>query len=92
MRFLKHYLVSFALITALVAPVVIAGCAARVETGYRVYDPYYGDYHVWDNSEVVYYQQWEKETHRRHEDFRKRDQEEQREYWEWRHNHNRDRH
>ncbi|MFZ2002740.1 MAG: hypothetical protein WA239_17130 [Candidatus Sulfotelmatobacter sp.] len=30
----------------------------------RVYDPYYSDYHVWNDDEVVYYQQWAHEYHR----------------------------
>jgi hypothetical protein len=55
---------------------------------YRVYDPYYTDYHVWDNNEVVYYNQWAAETHRDpHRDFRKLPPAEQKEYWTWRHNH-----
>ncbi len=55
---------------------------------YRVYDPYYTDYHMWNNDEVVYYQRWADETHRdRGRDFRKLRPEEQKEYWTWRHNH-----
>ena len=55
---------------------------------YRVYDPYYSDYHVWDNDEVVYYQQWAREYHRDpHRDFRKLPPAEQKEYWTWRHGH-----
>jgi len=86
MRFFKQRLVSLAMITALASMVVIAGCAARVETGYRVYDPGYHDYHVWDSNEVVYYQRWETDTHRQHKDFRKRNRDEQQQYWNWRHN------
>ncbi|MGA8428228.1 MAG: hypothetical protein WB729_00290 [Candidatus Sulfotelmatobacter sp.] len=55
---------------------------------YRVYDPYYTDYHVWNHDEVVYYNQWSTETHRdSHRDFRKIPPGEQKEYWTWRHNH-----
>jgi len=86
MRFFKQRLVSLAMITALASMVAIAGCAARVETGYRVYDPGYHDYHVWDSNEVVYYQRWETDTHRQHKDFRKRNRDEQQQYWNWRHN------
>jgi hypothetical protein len=53
---------------------------------YRVYDPYYNDYHVWNNDEVVYYNRWEHDTHRDHVDFRKRKTDDQKEYWTWRHN------
>jgi hypothetical protein len=94
MRFFKQHLVSLAVITALVSPVVMSGCAARVETGYRVHDPYYNGYRNWDNDDVIYYQRWETDTHRHHEDFRKRNKEEQQEYWNWRHSqdHDHDRH
>ena len=55
---------------------------------YRVYDPYYTDYHTWNHDEDVYYRQWAGETHRdRKHDFRKLRPEEQKEYWTWRHNH-----
>jgi len=55
---------------------------------YRVYDPYYTDYHVWNGDEVRYYNQWAVETHHDpHRDFRKLPPNEQKEYWTWRHNH-----
>jgi hypothetical protein len=75
---------------ALFFPVLLNGCAARAS--YRVYDRSYSDYHVWDNSEVVFYQRWEFETHRDDQNFRKRHADEQTEYWVWRHNHHGDRH
>lgn len=64
---------------------MMTSCAARVSTGYRVYDPGYRDYHNWDANEEGFYSQWEIQTHRRHRDFRKRPANEQKEYWEWRH-------
>jgi hypothetical protein len=55
---------------------------------YRVYDPYYSDYHVWNDSEVTYYHQWAHENHRdENRDFRKIPAGEQKEYWTWRHSH-----
>lgn len=55
---------------------------------YRVYDPYYTDYHNWNADEVRYYHQWAAETHHdRDRDFRKLRPEEQKDYWTWRHNH-----
>jgi len=55
---------------------------------YRAYDPYYSDYHVWNQDEVIYYQQWCRETHRdAGRDFRKLPANEQKEYWTWRHGH-----
>lgn len=70
----------------LVSCAVFSGCAAHAEYGYRVYDPGYRDYHVWDANEGAYYSRWEGETHRNHEDFRKRSAADQKEYWQWRHN------
>ncbi len=75
-------LATILLATTIGAPVLTTGCEAHV----RVYDPYYHGYHTW-NGEVVYYNQWETETHREHRDFNKRSADEQKEYWDWRHKH-----
>jgi hypothetical protein len=85
MRTFYRSLTMFALTAALAAPLLISGCSARVSTGYRYYDPGYNDYHSWNNNEVVFYSQWENDTHRDHRDFKKRDSKEQNEYWKWRH-------
>ncbi|MGA8223113.1 MAG: hypothetical protein WB780_15800 [Candidatus Acidiferrales bacterium] len=85
MRHAYRLLSSLFFMAALISPVAITGCAARAS--YRVYDPYYNDYHSWDHHEDVYYQRWEADTRRDHRDFDKRDKDEQKEYWNWRHNH-----
>ena len=79
------YVSSTMLAAALLSPVVFGGCAVRAS--YRTYDPVHEDYHVWDSGEGVYYQRWEVETHREHREFRKRGNDEQKEYWNWRHSH-----
>ncbi len=66
---------------AIALPVLCNGCAARV----RVYDPYYHDYHGWA-AEEPYYNQWEHDTRRDHVDFNKRNKDDQKAYWDWRHN------
>lgn len=86
MRLSPKLLTSFALSAAFASAMALAGCSARVSTGYRMHDGYYNDDHVWDNNELVFYSRWENDTHRRHEDFRRRNADEQREYWNWRHN------
>ncbi len=87
MRTLSRLFSSLLLAAALLSPVVaITGCAANA--GYRVYDPYYNDYHVWDNNEVTYYGTWETQTHRDHKDFSKRSDDEKKEYFTWRHSQN----
>jgi len=73
------------LAAAFCASAVVTGCA--VHASYRTYDPAYGDYHVWNDAEVGYYTRWEGETHRDHVDFRRRNAEEQKQYWAWRHSH-----
>ena len=64
----------------------LPGCA--VHAGYRVYDPVYSDYHVWNDGEVGYYNRWAAETHRDpHRDFRKLNRDDQQAYFKWRHDH-----
>ena len=72
------------LAAAMVTAPFITGCT--VHAGY--YDPYYGGYRGWAAQQPYYYR-WERESHRRHEEFEHRNREEQREYWQWRH-HQRD--
>ena len=81
----KSRISSFFLAAALASSFAGMACGHHA---YRVYDPYYTDYHSWNDGEVVYYQQWAGETHRDpHRDFRKIPPGEQKEYWTWRHNH-----
>jgi hypothetical protein len=70
---------------ALASVLLVSGCAARVDVGYRVYDPYYRDYHVWGPDEGVYYDQWIGETHHPSIEYRRLNRADQRAYWNWRH-------
>lgn len=84
---LKSQLLRSSLLAATLAGSFVAG-ACGGHHYYRVYDPYYSDYHVWNDNEVVYYQSWARENHRNeHRDFRKLPPGEQKEYWTWRHSH-----
>jgi hypothetical protein len=81
----SHFVSSLLLAAALASSALATGCAHHY---YRVYDPYYSDYHVWNDEEVVYYQRWARENHRdEHRDFRNLPAQEQKEYWTWRHGH-----
>ncbi len=81
----SHRLSTLLLAAALASSFAGIACGNRP---YRAYDPYYTDYHVWNNDEVVYYNRWAGETHRDpHRDFRKLPPNEQKDYWTWRHNH-----
>ena len=71
------------LAAAMASAVFTTGCT--VHAGYYN-DPYYHDRHPVDG-EVVYYGQWETETHREHRDLKVRNKAEQKEYWDWRHKH-----
>jgi hypothetical protein len=70
------------LATTVAFAALMTGCT--VHAGY--YDPYYHDRHPYDG-EVIYYQQWETDTHRNHVDLKHRNKNEQKEYLEWRHKH-----
>jgi len=81
----SRFVSSLFLAAALASSVLGTACAHHY---YRVYDPYYSDYHVWNDNEVVYYHQWANEYHRDpNRDFRHIPPGEQKEYWTWRHNH-----
>ena len=83
----RNILSSWLLASTLALSLLVMGTACT-EHHYRVYDPYYSDYHVWNHDEVVYYNRWAGEYHRDpHRDFRKLRPEEQKEYWTWRHGH-----
>jgi hypothetical protein len=82
----SRFVTSLLLGAALTASV--SGIACAEHHYYRVYDDDHADYHVWNDSEIVYYRQWSNETHRDSDrDFRKLSKDEQKEYWNWRHNH-----
>lgn len=82
----SRFVTSLFLAAALASSVL--GMACGHHHYYRVYDPYYSDYHVWNDNEVVFYHQWAGENHRDPDrDFRKLRPEEQKEYWTWRHTH-----
>lgn len=85
---MRRHLHVFVMAAAIISPaVMISGCATHVAVGYRVYDPYYSDYHVWNDNEIGYYNRWLVETRRPHRDFRRLRPREREEYWRWRHTH-----
>ena len=71
----------------LLAAALLSAAACSASVGYRVYDPYRSDYHVWNHDEGAYYDRWVAETHRPHTDFRKLKPEDQHAYFSWRHDH-----
>jgi len=83
MRRICSCLSSLLLTAALALPILSTGCAARV----RVYDPYRSDYHRWNSREDHAYRFYLNERHETYRDYSKRNKDEQREYWQWRHDH-----
>jgi hypothetical protein len=81
----SRYFSSLLLAAAFFVPAITTGCATR-----NYHDPYYNDYHRWDRGERGYYNQWVIETHRDNRDFRRLKKDEQKQYWDWRHNHHDD--
>ncbi|MFY9979554.1 MAG: hypothetical protein WA252_00765 [Candidatus Sulfotelmatobacter sp.] len=83
---IKSRVLSSLLLSAALAGAVGTACVHHHY--YRVYDPYYSDYHVWDPGEEVYYRQWAHENHYdEHRDFRSLPPAQQKQYWTWRHSH-----
>jgi hypothetical protein len=53
----------------------------------RVYDPYHKDYHNWDEREDRAYRGWLAERHYEYRDFHSLKHNQQKAYWNWRHEH-----
>jgi hypothetical protein len=51
------------------------------------YDSVYSDTHRWNSREEAAYRRWEAERQLQHAEFAVRREDEQREYWRWRHDH-----
>jgi len=86
MQLKKKFIGTFLIAGALALPLATVGCGAEHRGYYN--DPYYHDRHRWDNNEIVYYNQWTVETHHDpHIEFRHLHRNDQKAYWEWRHQH-----
>ena len=59
------------------------GCAGRV----RVYDNYHSDWHTWDHDEDGHYRRYWADRHESYRDYNKLNKDEQKNYWNWRHDH-----
>jgi hypothetical protein len=79
----KRFWGTLLLAAAALAPIAMSGCAARV----RVYDEYHSDYHDWNDREDRAYRLWLAERHYEYREYARLNIEQQREYWNWRHNH-----
>ena len=76
---------TLALALGTIGSITTTGCA---EHHYRVYDSYHSDYHHWDANEDTRYRTWIGERHYNYVEFKVQTPERQKEYWNWRHDHN----
>ena len=83
MRRITRFVGSLFLAGVLIAPVALSGCSARV----GVYDEWHGDHHRWDDHEEVVYRGYLTENHRDYKPYRQLNKNDQKGYWDWRHNH-----
>jgi len=80
---IKGCIGALVLSAAMVTPLLTSGCAARL----RYYDYDHHDYHHWDNREDHEYRIWLGERHYQYREFNSLSGDQQRDYWNWRHNH-----
>jgi len=59
----------------------------RTTQEHRVYDSAHKDYHTWNDDEDRRYRTYLEEHHERYRDFSRLSKKRQREYWQWRHDH-----
>ena len=92
----KSKLLMVAMLTTLgVGPMFSSTAAAqdrddRARHEQRVYDREHRDYHQWNTDEDRRYHEYLDEHHMKYRDFSRLNQKRQREYWRWRHDHDRD--
>ena len=59
----------------------------RYEHSHRYYDPYYRDYHEWNENENRAWHRYREYRHRRYIEWERARERERRAYWRWRHEH-----
>jgi hypothetical protein len=83
MREPRNCRASLILAAAMATAVVGSGCTA----GVRFYDADYHDYHRWDDREDRAYRRYLTERQEEYREFPRLNNDEQRNYWQWRHAH-----
>jgi hypothetical protein len=75
---------------ALLTPLAFAPISLRAEdhqTTRSYHDKQHNDDHEWNSHEDQAYKIWAKENHRKYSDFSKLKEQDQQNYWGWRHEH-----
>ncbi|HLK67680.1 MAG TPA: hypothetical protein VKU19_29820 [Bryobacteraceae bacterium] len=83
---LPRFLTAALLGAALCAPVALMPTVLRADD-HVYHDKARNEDHHWDSKEDRAYRIWVKENHRKYKDFAKLKEEEQAQYWNWRHEH-----
>jgi hypothetical protein len=84
----KSFIISSLLLTAaFAAPLAVTVSAAPQRVSVRVYDRDHKDYHNWDDREAKSYETFRGEHPKYNVTFGKTRRNEQRTYWNWRHEH-----
>ena len=63
------------------------GSVGACSHNHDVYDASANRYHHWDGREDAAYRRWEQERRMSHVEYARRSADEQRQYWEWRRDH-----
>lgn len=74
---------SLLLAVALASPALTSGCAARV----GVYDEWHHDHHRWDDHEEIVFRGYLTDNHKDYHRYKEMSRDDQKAYWDWRHNH-----
>lgn len=81
-----HRLLNVALLSAaLMTPVALRAQDHKDDRKYH--DKEHNDDHRWDSREDKAYRTWAKENHRKYTKFEKLKEDDQQNYWKWRHEH-----
>jgi hypothetical protein len=83
---LPRFLTTTLLGAVLTASVTVVPAILRADDR-SYHDKAHNDDHHWDSHEDRAYRIWAKENHRKYRDFAKLKEEDQQQYWAWRHEH-----
>jgi hypothetical protein len=72
--------------TALMAPIAMTPTVLRAQD-HTYHDKQHNDDHAWNGQEDKAYRIYAKQNHRKYSDFARLKEEDQQNYWNWRHEH-----
>jgi hypothetical protein len=89
MHLAKRCFASLVLTAVLAAPVAIFAAPVPQEASVQVkfYDKDHNDYHAWDDNENRAWGVYLTDNHKKNHEFKNASKKEQRDYWNWRHQH-----